>query len=88
MAITYPACPVVTSTLRGSHATIFFVERVVRRFDSFEDAEQAEAEYYAGLSPTERLEILLDLIARYRESLGEAAERFERVHRIIELSQS
>jgi hypothetical protein len=63
------------------------VDRVVRTFDSFDAADRAEAEQYAALSPGERLDILLDLITRYRESLGEAAEGFERVHRIVELSE-
>jgi hypothetical protein len=53
------------------------MERVVRRFDSFEEADRAEAEYYAALTPAQRLEILLDLVASYRESLGETAEGFE-----------
>jgi hypothetical protein len=63
------------------------MERVVRIFDRFEDADAAEAASYAALSSTERLDVLLDLIARYRESLGEAAARFERVHRVVELSR-
>lgn len=57
-------------------------------FDSLEQAEQADDEYYASLTPTQRVEILLELVAQYRESLGEAAERFERVYRVVELSQS
>ena len=58
----------------------------VQVFHSFEDAERAEDEYYACLTPEERLDILLDLIAAYQESLGEAATRFERVCRVTELS--
>ncbi len=57
-------------------------------FDSFEAAEQADLEYYASLTPQQSLEILLDLIAAYQESLGEPAEGFARVHRIVELSRS
>jgi hypothetical protein len=63
------------------------MERVVQRFDSFEEAESADDAYYAQLSADERLDILLTLIARYRRSLGEAADRFERVHQFVELSQ-
>jgi hypothetical protein len=63
------------------------MDRTVRTFDSFEAADRADADQYAALSPAERVDILLDLIARYRESLGEAAERFERVHRVVELSR-
>ena len=60
----------------------------LRVFSSFREAEKADSSFYASLSPQERLEILLDLVARHRESQGEAAERFERVYRIVELSQS
>jgi hypothetical protein len=64
------------------------VERVLQVHESSKDADVADRAYYASLSPAERLEIALDLIQRYRESLGEAAQRFERVCRVIELSQS
>jgi hypothetical protein len=63
------------------------VERVVRVFDNFADADDADEAYYASLSPAERLDILLDLIEYYRGSLGQAAERFERVCRVTELSR-
>jgi hypothetical protein len=56
-------------------------------FSSFEEADRADVEYYAALSPEERLSVLLDLVSRYRESLGEAAEGFERVHRVVELAR-
>ncbi len=63
------------------------MDKVIQVFHSFEDADQADEAYYAGLTPQERVDVLLDLIANYRESLGEAAARFERVYRVIELSQ-
>jgi hypothetical protein len=63
------------------------VDRVAQIFTSFEEADRADDEFYANLAPRERLEILLELIERYRSGLGEAAGRFERVHRITELSQ-
>jgi hypothetical protein len=63
------------------------MDRVAQVFDSFEEAERADDEYYASLTPEERVDILLEMIERYRSSLGEAAERFERVHRIVELSR-
>jgi hypothetical protein len=62
------------------------MNRVAQVFSSFDAADQADDEYYASLTPEERLEILLELIERYRSSLGEAAERFERVYRVVELS--
>ncbi len=63
------------------------MEKVIQAFNSFEEADEAEIAYYASLSPNERVNILLGIIAAYRESQGEAANRFERVCRIIDLSQ-
>jgi hypothetical protein len=63
------------------------VERVVQSFDSFADADCADDDFYAGLTPAERIDILLSVIEHYRSCLGEAAERFERVYRVAELSQ-
>lgn len=64
------------------------MDRVVQVFKSFEEADEAEAEYYARLTPNERVDILLDIIAAYRESQGEAASRFERVCRVVDLAES
>ena len=64
------------------------MEKVIQVFRSFEDADEADEAYYAGLTSQERLDLLLDIIAAYRESLGEAAERLERVCRVIELQRS
>jgi hypothetical protein len=60
----------------------------VRVYSGFEAADAGDRAYYASLTPAERVDILLDIVLHYRESLGEAASRFERVHRTIELSQS
>ena len=64
------------------------MEKSIRKFDSFEEADRADAEYYASLTPQQRLDILLELVESYRKSLGETAERFERVYRVVELSES
>jgi len=64
------------------------MEKVLKVFSSFEEAERADEEYYASLSPQQRVDLLLDLIAAYRESLGEAGQKFERVYRVVELSKS
>jgi hypothetical protein len=64
------------------------VRGALRRFASFEAADAADDAYYASLSPHERLELLLELIARYQESVGAATERLARVHRIVELERS
>jgi hypothetical protein len=63
------------------------MDRVIRTFSSFDDADAADDEYYAGLEPQDRLEILLELIERERSALGEAASRLERVHTVAELSR-
>jgi hypothetical protein len=63
------------------------MEKELRTSSSFQEAREADAAFYASLSPQERLDLLLDIIARHRESLGEVEERFERVCRVVELSQ-
>ena len=64
------------------------MEKVFQKFTSHADAERANRAYYRQLSPTERLDILLELVARYREDYcekhGEASEGFERVYRIVQ----
>jgi hypothetical protein len=62
-------------------------ERVLQLFTTFEDAERADDEYYASLTPAERLEILLSLVLAQREAQGEASTRFERVYRVTQLSR-
>ena len=64
------------------------MEKVLTVFRSFEEADRADDEYYASLTPQQRVDLLLDLIAAHRESLGEAGQRFERVYRVVELSES
>jgi len=58
-----------------------------RVFSSFADADEAELQYYADLTPDERVAILLEIIRQHRESPGESAQRFERVYQITELSK-
>jgi hypothetical protein len=64
------------------------VDRVVQIFRSLEEADRADDQFYADLTPEARLEILLELVERHRRSLGEAGNRLERVHRIVDLSES
>lgn len=66
----------------------YSMHKVLQIFRSFEDAERADEAYYASLAPQQRVDILLDLVARYRETLGDAAAGFERVYRVTELSRS
>ena len=63
------------------------MERVIQVFSSFAEADSADDEYYAQLSPAERIGILLELIETHQESHGQAAARFERVYRVAELEK-
>ena len=63
------------------------MEPVIRQFDSHAEAEAADRNFYRSLTPAQRLEILFDLVTRYREEHG-CSDRLERVYRIVELSRS
>lgn len=63
------------------------MEKVLNIFNGFEEADRADDEYYASLSPQQRVDLLLDMVAAYRESLGETGQRLERVYRVVELSE-
>ena len=64
------------------------MDLTIRRFNSLSDADSAEAEYYASLTPEERLNILFELIEMHRRSQDEDSEGFERIYRVDELSRS
>jgi hypothetical protein len=53
------------------------MERLIQVFESHADAAAADAAFYASITAQARLDLTLDLAARYREGCGEAAERFE-----------
>ncbi|MBK7976383.1 MAG: hypothetical protein IPK07_24965 [Deltaproteobacteria bacterium] len=46
------------------------MERILNVFHSFDDADRADDEYYARLSPQQRLDLLLELIERHRRALA------------------
>lgn len=64
------------------------MEKVYQKFDSLADADRADDEYYASLSPNERVEILLELVAQYGTLFDATSERFERVFKITPLEES
>jgi len=64
------------------------MERRVRVFRSFEESERADDDFYASLTPQQRVDLLLELVAAWREESGDAAQGLARVHRIAELSRS
>ena len=61
------------------------MERVIRVFASHEDAAQADRDALAAMTPQQRLDRALDLIARYKEARGDTAQGFARVARIVQL---
>ena len=65
-----------------------FMDSTIQRFDSLSEADQAESDYYARLTPEQRLEILFELIATHQDSIGEDSQRLERVYRVAELERS
>ena len=58
------------------------MELAVRRFSSFDEADRADREYYRSLTPEERIQMLLELLA-----MGDDADASERrlapVYRIV-----
>lgn len=60
------------------------MEKVVRIFRSFDEANRADREFYKSLTPEERMRILYELV--WGDS-SEAPQGFERVCRIAKLKQ-
>ncbi len=64
------------------------MEKVVRKFQSHAESDRADREYYLSLTPEQRMDIMLELVARYRESFGdEARQGLKRVYRIRKLGE-
>jgi hypothetical protein len=60
------------------------MEKVVRIARSFEEADRADRDYYQGLTPLQRLEILLELNRHWpKDEHAEHSEGLARVYRII-----
>ncbi len=64
------------------------MKKVVQKFNSFEESDQADRRYYASLDPQERLDILLSLLMKGRAGQDEAGEGFKKVYRIVKLGES
>jgi hypothetical protein len=62
------------------------VEKTVRVFANFEDADEADALDDAAMSPQERLNIVIEL--RNRRHPDAAEQRLARVYRVVELERS
>ena len=57
-------------------------EEQVRVFNSFKDADDADRAFYRSLTPEQRLDILLQLIAQHGP-----VKRLERVYKIVKFEQ-
>jgi flagellum-specific peptidoglycan hydrolase FlgJ len=58
-------------------------KKIVRKFRSFEEADNADYDYYRALSGNEKLQLLLDLIMPENADAA-AIERSARVHPLTE----
>lgn len=65
------------------------VRKVIQRFSSFAERDEANRRYYASLTPQERLDILLELVFGHAGEAkdGHATEGFQRVYRVIKLGE-
>jgi hypothetical protein len=64
------------------------MDRVALKFDSHEEAARADREYYLSLTPEQRVDIVLELVARQGDQTGATRKGLERVCRIVKLSES
>ncbi|MHC4952867.1 MAG: hypothetical protein ACYTGZ_03190 [Planctomycetota bacterium] len=60
------------------------MDRKLRVFPDFAEADAADRAYYAALSPEERLALAFQLAQRHREANGESAAGLARVYRVVE----
>lgn len=60
------------------------MKKVVTKHNSFAAADEADKLYYQSLTPSQRIEILLRLVAQQRAGQDGTRERFTRVYRIAE----
>ncbi len=59
------------------------MEKVIQKYNSFEDADKAEVHFWKNLEPRRKLEILEEIRLRYMEITGEGKQGFQRVYRIV-----
>jgi len=62
---------------------ILNMKQVIKIFNSFEEAENNEVEYWKSLDPNKKLTILEEIRQRHMEITGEGKQGFQRVIRII-----
>ena len=60
------------------------MERVLRVFQSQEEADRAERAYFRSLTPQQRLDILLEIVDRHRRSRPPDEQEFKKAYRVVE----
>ncbi len=63
------------------------MEKVVRKYRSHQEAEEADIEYYRSLTPEQRLEILYTLVEQSLDPDDPNARRLQRVVRKVPLEE-
>ena len=63
------------------------MKRVIQKFRTFQEADDATREYYRRLSPEERLEILFQLRAMAHKETDAPSGGLARVYRIAQLKR-
>ena len=58
------------------------MEKIVRKFASFEEAERADLEFYRSLTPQQSLDILLELVAQANGGVDVPIERVVQIKRL------
>jgi hypothetical protein len=59
----------------------------VKKFNSFEEAEKAEVEYWQNLTPKAKLRILDEIQLMQLKALYPRGKKFEKVVRIVKLGE-
>ena len=60
------------------------MERVIKQYSSFDEAEQADFEFYRSLTPAQRIAMLLEMLEFVWPDKNGAPPRLERVYRFAE----
>jgi len=61
------------------------IKTVVRKFNSFEEAEKAEIKYWRNLPSDEKLRVLDEIQKMHLSALNPKGKKFEKVFRIVKL---
>lgn len=64
------------------------MDKIVKKFSSFDDADKEDLDYYNQLDYSQRIQILLALIYTRLPEDAQTTQRLERVYRIVKLGES